>query len=546
MSPTDIIGYTAEEFTEAECAILERYFTNTHLPVFAVRGLDEVVRAALFARYSRTELSLRRLFLTEFYEKLEEAEDVAPGAGAGLQRGTQLFDKVFSDYGDDSVAQLGGAHLACEQASNLLTKILEWGRLMGYLEQSTRYIRYDGTVNGRYRYYRDPEIMASPLAGRYVDVMDITFQQYSWLLEQLMPLAEELYPRADGQSIPAWQASVRSKVLDNVRGLLPAATISNLGIYGSGQSYEHLLLRMRAHPLPEARAYAGMMLKELRKVIPSFLQRVDLPDRGNAWSAYLEQNREAVNERADALLADLTLEPTSSEVQLLDFDPDYEVKLVAAILAEQTHFSEVQLRRRVELMSHHEKLSILEAYFGDRSHNRRHKPGRQLEMVGYRFEILSDYGAFRDLQRHRMLTMTWQTLTPVHGYIVPPLIELSGLRGHYDAALEAQAALFDELRGVFPADAQPQYALGFAYRMRYAIQINARALTHMVELRTQPAGHDDYRRVCQSIHEAVENVAGHTAIAEMMRYADYERYDLGRIAAEQRLEARRQAALTED
>lgn len=546
MSPSGIVGYTAEEFSEEEKAILERYFTNTHLPVFAVRGLDEVVRAALFARYSRTELSLRRLFLTEFYEMLEGAEDVAPGAGAGMQRGTQLFDKVFFEYGDDSVAQLGGAHLACEQASNLLTKILEWGRLMGYLEQSTRYIRYDSTVNGLYRYYRDPEIMSSPMANRYVDVMDITFQQYSWLLEQLVPLAEELYPRTEGQSIPAWQASVRSKVLDNVRGLLPAATISNLGIYGSGQSYEHLLLRMRAHPLPEARAYADMMLRELRKVIPSFLQRVDLPDRGNVWSHYLEQNRNAAQERADALLADLTLEPTPTEVQLLDFDPDYEVKLVAAILAEQTHFSETQLRRRVEVMSHYERLSVLEAYFGDRSHNRRHKPGRQLEMVGYRFEILSDYGAFRDLQRHRMLTMTWQTLTPMHGYIVPPLIELSGLRDNYDGVLEAQATLFEELCETYPADAQPQYALGFAYRMRYAIQINARALTHMVELRTQPAGHDDYRRVCQSMHDAVNSVAGHSAIAQMMRYADYERYDLGRIEAEQRLEARRQTSHVED
>ncbi len=240
------------------------------------------------------------------------------------------------------------------------------------------------------------------------------------------------------------------------------------------------------------------------------------------------------------LLDELTHEPTTDEVQLLDFDPDYEVKLVAAILAERTHYSESQLRRRVELMDELERTAVLEAYFGDRSHNRRHKPGRQLELVGYRFEILSDYGAFRDLQRHRMLTITWQDLTPIHGYDVPPLVEVAGLASHYEDVLSSQSQLYGDLCGAFPAGAQPQYALGFAYRMRYAIQINARALTHMLELRTGPAGHDDYRRICQKMHDLLRAV-GHTSIANMMRHVDHGRYDLGRIAAEERLAAKRAA-----
>ena len=279
-----------DEFTPHERARLAPHFTDLDGPVFALTDLPEVVKGALFARYSRSPKSLRRLWLDEFGGSAEAA---AVAGVVDTRRAEQLYEKVFVEYGDDSVAQLGGVHLACEQSSNVLTKVLEWGRLMAYLEQSTRYIEYDKRLDGRYRYLRPPEFRRS-VAGEYVAAMDAIFDTYRDLLPPLHEWARERFPKQPGDSDLVYKQSVRAKACDALRGLLPAATLSNVGIYGTGQGYEALLLRMRSHPLPEARQYAQLMLTELRKVIPSFLKRVDLDDRGVAWSTYLATTRSAI------------------------------------------------------------------------------------------------------------------------------------------------------------------------------------------------------------------------------------------------------------
>src|SRR5205085_4843109 len=267
--------YVPEDFAPDEADILRRYFTNLDGPVFALVNLPEVVKGALFARYSRSPKSLRRLFLDEFVGDLDISGDLTVDATVGLRRAEELYDRVFFEYGDDSVAQLGGVHLACEQSSNLLTKVLEWGRLMSYLEQSTRYIAYDTRIGGRYRFYRDPAVLGSPLGTRYVGDMDRLFDTYAELVPLLADFFRDRFPKDPSDTDFVYRQAVRAKAFDALRGILPAASLSNVGIYGTGQGYEQLLLRMRAHPLPEARAYADLMLTELRKVIPSFLKRVD-------------------------------------------------------------------------------------------------------------------------------------------------------------------------------------------------------------------------------------------------------------------------------
>ncbi|MEO7429006.1 MAG: FAD-dependent thymidylate synthase, partial [Acidimicrobiales bacterium] len=263
--------YIAEDFTADEADVLRRYFTNLDGPVFALVNLPEVVKGALFARYSRSSKSLRRLFLDEFVGDLDITGDTTIDATVGLRRAEELYDRVFFEYGDDSVAQLGGVHLACEQASNLLTKVLEWGRLMAYLEQSTRYIAYDTRLGGRYRYYRDPAVLGSGLGLRYIGDMDRLFDSYAELVPIMADFYRDQFPKDPGDSDFVYRQAIRAKAFDAVRGVLPAASLSNVGIYGTGQGYEALLLRMRSHPLPESRAYADLMLSELRKVIPSFL-----------------------------------------------------------------------------------------------------------------------------------------------------------------------------------------------------------------------------------------------------------------------------------
>ena len=532
--------YIAEEFTADEADILRRYFTNLDQPVFALVNLPEVVKGALFARYSRSPLSLRRLFLQEFVGDLDIEGDQTIDATVGLRRAEELYDKVFFEYGDDSVAQLGGVHLACEQASNLLTKVLEWGRLMAYLEQSTRYIAYDQRLGGRYRYYRDPDILGSPLGTRYIADMDRIFDAYSSLVPQMQEFFKATTPKDPDDSDFAYRTAIKARALDAIRGMLPASSLSNLGIYGTGQAYEALLLRMRAHPLPESRAYADMMLTELRKVVPSFLKRVDLPDRGGRTSAYLADTRDSMDAMVDSLFGDETGGGVDDDVvELVDFDPDGEIKTVAAMLYPHTSLSEVTIEARVRAMSVEDRLDVIRAYVGHRE-NRRQRPGRAFERTDYRFDVLSDYGAFRDLQRHRMLTIDWQPLSPRHGYVLPAAVRAAGVEDDFRGAMERSASLHDALLHDHPD--QAAYAVSLAYRVRYSMQFNAREAMHMLELRTTPQGHEAYRRVCQRMHTAIAEKAGHRALAEAMRFVDHSGEPaLGRLDAERRAEARRRS-----
>jgi thymidylate synthase ThyX len=555
--------YAAEEWTDDEAEILRRYFTNLDLPVFALVNLPEIVKGALFARYSRSAKSLRRLFLDEFVGELDISGDQSIDATVGLVRAEQLYDRVFFEYGDDSVAQLGGVHLACEQTSNLLTKVLEWGRLMAYMEQSTRYIAYDARLtNGRYRYYRDPEILASPLGARYVGEMDRMFDTYAGLVPVLQAWFTKQFPKTADDSDFSYRRSIRAKAFDALRGLLPAAATSNVGIYGTGQAYEALLLRMRAHPLPEARAYADMILVELRKVIPSFLRRVDVADRGGAWSAYMEKNQQAMQDLADALFGRAgtgaggadggdggggaigvsgPVAVDAPEVTLVDWDPGGEAKTIAAMLYPYTELTEERLLAEVEAMSVDERRDVIRKYAGERL-NRRHRPGRALERTSYRFDVLSDYGAFRDLQRHRMLTIEWQNLTPAHGYTLPDAVVEAGAADEYHASMVRSAELHHALWQRF-GPVQASYAVALAYRVRYSMQFNAREAMHMLELRTGPQGHPEYRKVCQDMHHLIAETAGHRALADLMSFVDHQDYELGaleRLEGERRAEQRRQ------
>jgi thymidylate synthase ThyX len=546
MGNVDIGVYAVEEWTAGEADILRRYFTNLEGPVFALVNLPEVVKGALFARYSRSAKSLRRLFLDEFVGDLDISGDLGVDATVGLARAEQLYDRVFFEYGDDSVAQLGGVHLACEQASNVLTKVLEWGRMMSYMEKSTRYVAYDSRLlNGRYRYHRDPAILESPLGARYVGDMDRLFDAYAALLPGMQSFFAARHPKTAGDSDFAWRQSVRAKAFDTLRGMLPAGATSNLGIYASGQAYEALLVRMRAHPLPEARDYAELILEELRKVIPSWVKRVDVDDRGVAHSRYLERNASAMHDLAHGIFGDAKARSDPSpggdpQVTLLDWDPDGETKVVASMLYPYTHLPESVIQDRVAAMSLEERLGVVARYVGERT-NRRHRPGRALERAGYRFDIISDYGAFRDLQRHRLLTVEWQDLTPGHGYTVPEAVEQSGCADQYASAMARSAGLHEDLSQLFPPS-QSAYAVALAFRIRFVMQFNAREAMHVIELRTSPQGHPEYRKVCQQMHRLIAEQAGHRAIAGLMSYvdqADYEADGLGRLPSERRAALKR-------
>jgi thymidylate synthase ThyX len=518
-----------ESFTAAERERLAAHFTDVDGPVFALVNLPETVKAALFARYSRYPGTLRRLFLDEFAESIP---DTGPWDGDEGERAAALFERVFVGYGDDSVAQLGGAHVACEWASNVLTKILQRPRLASYLEQSTRYIAYDAPMpGGGYRYHRE-----AAFGPDYERAMDAVFEIYAHALPALADWVGATWPREPGVAEAAHLRAVKAKSLDLLRGLLPAASLSHMGIYASGQAYEQLILHLLAHPLPEARHYGEGLLAAIKGVMPSFVGRVERPDRGGEWIGYLERRRTA----AERLVARLELDRTAdaeqrASVRLIDVEGD-EVTLLAALLFESAGVAEADVRERIAALDTPARAQALTELVGERG-NRRHRPGRGYEALRYRFEVVSDYGAFRDLQRHRMLTVQWQALTPDLGAEVPEEVEAAGLGDAYRSALEISRAEYERLATQGPAGAAA-YALCLGYRMRYILDLNAREAMHLIELRSGREGHPSYRAVAHEMHRQIAGV--HPAVAASMVHVDTGAEPrLERILSEMRQESRR-------
>ena len=284
--------YVAERFSPDEAEILRPYFTNLDRPVFALVNLPEVVKGALFARYSRSPKSLRRLFLDEFVGDLDLTGDVGVDASVGLRAGR------------------GALRAGLPRVRRRLRRPARWRapRVRAVVERAHEDPRV-GPAHGLPRAVHPlhpvrhrasvvvtattgrPRCSTRPSAPATSPTWTPCSTSYAGCLAQMLEWARETYPKEPGDSDFVYKQTLKAKACDATRGILPAATLSNVGIYGTGQAFEALLLRMRAHPLPEARRYAAMMLEELRKVIPSFLTRVDRADRGIAWSAYLAETR---------------------------------------------------------------------------------------------------------------------------------------------------------------------------------------------------------------------------------------------------------------
>ncbi len=504
--------YPKETFTEEERAKLSNHFTNLEGPVFALINLPETVKGALFARYSRYQGTLRRLFLEEFADGLPDIGDL-PRLSEG-RRAAELYEKVFIGFGDDSVAQLGGAHIACEWTSNVMTKILQRPRLAAYLEQSTRYIPYDRRMSdGGYRYYRHPA-----LGSQYHETMDGLFETYSELMARVLGWLDSTTRSSADISPRERERMLRAKALDLLRGLLPAASLSHMGILATGQAYESLVMHLLAHPLPEARRYGSMILQELETVIPSFVARIERPDRGGEWISYLRSRQQRAMDIADRFgLGEPTIaeEPT---VRMVGCQGD-EVDLLVSCLFEASSGSEPEIRAEVESMSQKEQAELISLLVGPRT-NRRHRPGRGFERVRYRFEVVSDYGAFRDLQRHRMLTVQWQGFSPYLGANVPDELEAAGVAGSYHRAIESSQAEFERLVSTNLEWAAP-YALCMAFRTRYVLDMTAREAMHLIELRSGAQGHASYRVVAQEMFEQINAV--HPSIGRAMEFIDMTR-----------------------
>lgn len=540
---------SAETFTPGEERLLGHFVTSTSSPVFCLVNLPETVKGALFSRYSRSTKGLRRLLLDEFLTNPEGGfAGEAAAAGDAIRqmlnvaRAQEFYDRILDGYGDDSIGELGGAHLALERVSNIASKAVEDCRIGGSpLEKSTRYVRFDQKVDGQYQYYREPRIMASRHASAYIETMDVLFSTYSRLVEPMQAFVRERFPQEEGISKAAYDSSVRSMALDCLRGLLPAATLTNVGLFGNGRFFESLLVKLRTSPLAELGSLADLSQAELDKVIPSFVRRARRDSHHFAsQEAFHAARSAAVRDAALSALKGLHDTPDmhsrqhERSVSLVRWDRDAEERVLAAILYPEHQVPLAALADKVRSLPGGERDRILAAYLSGRG-NRRHKPGRALEHASYTFDILADFGCYRDLQRHRMLTQERQLLSTAHGCNVPGHVDDAGFGREYREALDLADAFCREIAGEMPLEAQ--YAVPFAYRLRWYVTINLRSLVWLCELRTVPQGHESYRRVAQEIFREVERV--HPRLAACFGFVDMNQYALGRLTSEMRAEERK-------
>jgi thymidylate synthase ThyX len=529
-----------ERLSDSAAAAVAPYVTNLDRPIFGLRNLPEVVKGALFSRYSRSSKSLRHVLHDEFLAAPEAgivpattAEDTdTDNVEVRTQRAEAFYERVLVGYGDDSVAELGGAHIACEQVSNIAAKALEDSRIgLAPLEKSTRYVAFDRKVGGRYAYCREPAIMASPHATRYEAVLDNLFDTYAALIDPMLAWVQARTPRDEHTSERAYASATRARALDLLRGLLPMATLTNVGLFGNGRAFEYLLTRLASSPHPEVRDIGQAMQHELDQLIPAFVKRAK-SERGAHYARYMADNRARVAEAARVLLPTDT-SADAPTVQLVDYEADAEVKTVAAILYPHTDQTLAQVRAHADMLTAEERARIIAAYVGERA-SRFQRPGRAFEEVFYTFDLLADLGAYRDLQRHRMLTQERQRYTVRHGYMTPPDLEAAGLAEPYRRALEHAAETVEQIGTDLPDAAQ--YAVPFAFRVRWRVKLNLREVYHLVELRSGRQGHPAYRAIAQEMYRQIAAV--HPILAEGMRFVDMEDYPLERLASEQRIDAK--------
>lgn len=548
------------EFTADEQKRLAPFFTNLDRSTFGLK-LPQEVAGALFSRYSRSTKSLRRTFLDEFLgDAALGLSDLLTGQAeptddsTALKKARAFYERVLVGYGDDSVAQLGGAHIACENISNVAAKLLEDARIgIAPLEKSTRYVRFDQKdASGNYLFYREPKIMASRHRESYLEVMNLLFDTYSRQMEPMLEFVarslpiEQLEVRdpATGKSLAyadaksderlrrwaesAYRATVRAHACDVLRSYLPAATLTNVGMFGVGQAFEYLLSKFYSHELTEAKELAVAMHGELNQLIPSFVKRA----QRNDYLAYTWTTAKQIAAVSVKVLTSHLSEP----VTLIDYDDEAEEKVIAAILYAQSRHPLEQLRQLAAAMSQHQRQQILGEYFTKRRH-RRDKLIRAFENVYYTFDILGNLGLYRDLHRHRILTQERQDFTTVHGYDTPPEIEEAGFKSEFDRCMNRAAELYEQIYRVLPSEAQ--YVVPFAYKIRWYIKMNLREAVHMCELRTMPQGHPDYRFICQEMWRKIQEV--HPTLAQSGKFIDWQKYRLGRLQSEMRTEFKKSA-----
>ena len=532
-----------EEFSETQAKILERYVSNTagDANVFVLHNLPEVIKGALFSRYSRSSLGLRTLLLKEFILNEETAFDSivaqqthsSESQMVAIKKAQNFYDRILDGYGDDSIGELGGAHLAIENVSMIAAKAIEDQRIGGSpLEKSTRYIYFDQKVKGEYLFCREPVLCTSGYKEIYVNTCNMLFETYSRLIPPMTALMEERSPIGSfpaGTTKQAYGASLRAKVLDCLRGLLPASTLTNMGVYGNGRFFEHLVQKLHSSGLKELEDIGKYSYDELVKTVPSFIRRAEVNHKHyKTFACFREAIQGQISHVAKKHRANVERSQKPG-VRLIQSGSDIVTKVAGALLFGTSNAGLYEWQEYCRGLSEEDIASIFDAASNARE-NRRHKSPRGLEHAEFTFEIIADFGIYRDLHRHRLLTQERQLLSCDYGYAVPTEILGTPMEKEYRDAMEEAAEAYKTIAKELPEEAQ--YVVPMAYNIRWYMHANLRALQWICELRSSPAGHPHYRYVAQEIARQITDK--YPAFGCFFKFVDREGYELGRLGQEQR------------
>ena len=551
-----------EKFTREEAWYISPFFTNLDKNVFAAKYLPSEVLGALASRYSRSTKGVRRLFFDEYIKpilepdlagansrSIREAERMKTElvnfvdylykhggweAVVNSRRAREFFEKWLAAYGDDSIAQMAGAHLFFENISQVAVKNLEDFRIgFAPLEKSTRYVLFDQKIGGRWLYFVDPILAKSKYGKEYMRILNMLFKRYVDSIEPLFRIFKKLYPQEPGQTERAYRETIKAKTCDVLRSYLPAATLTNVGFFGVGQAFEYVITKCLASPLFEVRELARAAQTELLKVIPSLVGRATSP-RGRVYQRYVRRTEKILEKMAHDTRSHQVPRETlisGASVDLVEWDEDAEDRIVASLLYKYSTLAYRQIRERVKILSAKQKLEIIKKAVSLRQ-VRQHRLVRAFENTYYKFDIIGNLGIYRDLHRHRMLTQERQRFTTELGFDIPQDLINAKLANPYLNALDRVNRFYKKISKDFPD--QAQYVVMMGNRIRWYQWENLRELSWEAELRTGPQGHPDYRKIEQQKVEFVRSV--HPTLVAALKFVDFNEYELARRESEKRID----------
>lgn len=454
--------------------------TNNNLKIYSLDHLKPEVVAVAFAKCSRSAES--------FADIANELTD---------EKSADFHEKWVVGYGHSSVAEHATMHMAIENVSLLASKVLEDNRLASYTEKSTRYQIFD-----KERYYKPKKIMDSEFGPAYQETMDYIFDTYNNLFGPMREFIDKKYPKQLEENDRAYEATNKARTCDNIRYLLPAATLTNLGMTANARIFEHAIVKLLSQPLDEMRDIGSALKAEALKITPTLIKFAD-------ENKYIQLATKKTQENAQEKFSDIPAGTTS--VEIVDFDPDAENKLVAALMYKYSQMTFKQILEKVKTLPTEEKTKIIEDALVDRASF--DSTVRELEHIYYTFDILMDFGAFRDIQRHRMCTQTNQAMTVIHGYDTPEEIKEAGMEEKYKEVMDKAAALYNKIAPHYPEEAQ--YVVPLAFRKRVLYTWNLRELHHFISLRSGTKGHISYRRIAQACWKKLNEI--HPILAKSIK-----------------------------